>query len=77
MFGHIEIVALVAPAFIEDLFELFLGIEIHPQAEGQPTLTRRWRIAIGINDEKRRSGRRATGAWSSTTAAAATGRAIN
>src|SRR5229473_1015807 len=52
---HIEIVALVAPAFVEDLFELFFWIEVHPQTEVQPAGARLRRCSICINDKKRGS----------------------
>src|ERR1700704_1751901 len=58
---HIEIIALVAPAFVEYLFEFFFGIEIHAKVSVEPALARLWRSSIRVNDEGGRSGRRATG----------------
>src|SRR5882724_448521 len=52
---HVEIVAFVAPAFVEDLFELFPWVEIHPQRSVQTALPRLWRIAISVNDKERRN----------------------
>src|SRR6185312_518545 len=49
---HVEIVALVAPAFVEDLFELFLRLEIHAQSEVQTTCAWLWSCAIGIDEEQ-------------------------
>src|SRR5436853_14093 len=67
---HIEIIALVAPAFVEDLFEFFLGIEIHAKINVEPAGARLWRDSICVNDEEGRSRRRATGSrpGSATTA---------
>src|SRR5437899_3654921 len=58
---HIEIIALVAPAFVEYLFEFFLGIEIHAKVGIEPALAWLWRSSIRVDDEEGRSGRRATG----------------
>src|SRR6266480_4622859 len=69
----VEIVALVAPAFVEDLFEFFFRIEVHAKVYVDSAGTRRWRRSIGVNDKKRGGGRPAT--ESPTTAA--TGRAID
>src|SRR5712692_3678917 len=52
---HVEIIALVAPAFIEDLFELLFRIEIHAQVNIKSARTRRWRRSIRINNKKRGS----------------------
>src|SRR5438093_11287952 len=51
---NIEIVAFVTPHLIEDLFELFLGIEIHAQRVIHPSGVRLRRVSIGIDDEQRR-----------------------
>src|SRR5215813_12534137 len=51
----IEIVALIAPAFIEDLFELFFGIEVHAQRKVDASGSGLRRVAIGINHEQRRN----------------------
>src|SRR5712692_4942871 len=73
----VEIVALVAPAFVEDLLELFFRIEIHAEVRVEPASPRLWRYSICIDDKERGSrwpatkGRRAAGA--ATTA----GRAVD
>src|SRR5882724_5104929 len=64
----IEVVALIAPTFIKDLFEFLFRIKIHPQVYVEPALGGlRWH-SIGINDEKRRRRRPAT-RWSVRAAA--------
>src|SRR6185503_13365025 len=63
---HVEIVALVAPALVQDLFELFLRLEIHPQRYVQTSLSGSWRSAISVNQKQRR-GRRST-SWGCGTA---------
>src|SRR6266850_7983865 len=68
--SDVEIVALVAPAFVEDLLELLLGIEIHPQRDIDASLARLRRAAIGINYEKRRHRRRRARDRGSTTSGA-------
>src|SRR5258706_1652882 len=50
--GHIEIITLVAPALVKDLFEFFFRFEIHAQIDVQPPgAGLRWR-AVGVNDEE-------------------------
>ncbi len=49
---HVQIVALVAPALIEDLLELFLRIQIHPQRHVEPAGPACGRRAIGIDEEQ-------------------------
>src|SRR5947199_8945423 len=72
---NIEIVTFVAPHLIEDLFELFLGIEIHAQRVTHPSGVGLRRISIGIDDEQRRirwstsECARTSGATASATAA--------
>ena len=68
---HVEIVALVAPAFVEDLFELFLRFEIHAQGEVQTSRAWLWRRAISIDEKqlRRRSVAR-TATWTTTLTAA-------
>ena len=51
---NIEIVALITPHLIEDLFELFLGIEVHAQRVIHPSSIGLRRISIRIDDEQRR-----------------------
>ena len=48
---HVEVVALVAPALVEDLLELFLRLEIHPQRRVEASLAglRRMRSASTRN----------------------------
>ena len=58
--GHVEIVTLLAPAFVENLFEFFFRVEIHPQVEVDSTLARRWWSSICVHDKERGSWRRAT-----------------
>src|ERR1044072_6081645 len=61
---HVKIVALIAPAFVEDLFELFLRLEIHAQREVQTSRARLWRCAIGIDEEQlRRRSIAGTATW--------------
>ena len=76
--GHVEIVALIAPAFVEDLFELLFRFKIHAQRNVQTTRTGLRRIAISINEEQLRRGRltEAT-AWTTTLTTATTRGAIN
>src|SRR5437764_9855143 len=75
---HIEIVALIAPTFVEDLFEFFFGIEVHAQSEIDASRAGLWRIAIRVDDEQRRSWWPSrTGASASTAASYATGGAID
>src|SRR6266571_2525219 len=74
---HVEIVTLVAPTFVEDLFEFFFRIEIHAQSEIQTPLARLRRSSIRIDDEKRRSGRPPSESGWTTTASTARGRAID
>ena len=54
---HVEVVALVAPAFVEDLLELLLRLEIHPQrrvrAGPGPACGG---VAIGIDEEQAGAG---------------------
>src|SRR5262249_11947556 len=45
------IVALIAPAFVEDLFELFFRIEVHPQRVVQTAAARLRRSSISVNNE--------------------------
>src|SRR5712692_6090071 len=73
---HVEIVALVAPTFIEDLLELFFRIEIHAEVNVETAGTRLWRRSICIDDKKRRSRGPAT-KGRRTAAASTAGRAID
>ena len=43
---HVEIVTLIAPAFVEYLFELFLRLEIHAQREVQTSGAGLWRLGL-------------------------------
>src|SRR5438552_4001006 len=74
---HIQIVALITPTLVEDLFEFFFRIEIHAQSEIQTPLARLRRSSIRIDDEKRRSGRPPSESGWTTTASTARGRAID
>src|SRR5262245_28244210 len=67
---HVEVIALVAPALVKDLFELFFRIEIHAQRHVEPPLALLWRLTIGVNQEERGAGA-AAGARAATTAPAA------
>src|SRR5436853_6581343 len=61
---HVEIVTLVAPTLVEDLFEFLFRIEIRAQREIQTPLARLWWSSIGIDDKERRNGRTpAEGCW--------------
>ena len=66
---HVKVIALVAPAFVEDLFELFSGIQIHAQADIKTSLPRLRRITIRINKEKRWRRRRSSRGWTTTAGA--------
>ena len=75
---NIEIVALIAPTFVEDLFEFFFGIEVHAQSEIDASAAGLGRIAISVDDEQRRSWWSSrTGATATTSAATASGGAID
>src|SRR5690349_21756267 len=68
---HVEIVAFIAPAFVEDLRELRFRIEIHPQRNVQTARARlRW-CAIRIDDEQLRWWRRGETSAARTTLATA------
>ena len=49
---HVEIVALVAPAFVEDLLELRLRLQVHPQRRVETSLAGLRRIAIRVDEEQ-------------------------
>ena len=68
---YVEIIALVTPAFVEDLFELGLRIEIHPETEIQFPLTGLRRIFVCVNQIERRHRRLATKTAASATACGA------
>src|SRR5262249_56475564 len=51
---HIQIVTLVAPSLVEDLFELLPWLQVHPQRDIHSSLTSGRRIAICIYKEKSR-----------------------
>ena len=74
---HVEIVTLIAPTLVEDLFEFFFRIEIHAQSEIQTPLARLRRSSIRIDDEQRRSGRPPCESGWTTTTSTARGRAID
>src|SRR5437588_10580910 len=74
---HVEIVALIAPAFVENLFELFFGIEIHPQSKANAAGIRLRRSSIRIDDEERRNRRASTESRAATTTAAPSRGTIN
>src|SRR5262245_12753890 len=48
---YVEIVALIAPAFVEDLFELRFRLKVHAQSIVQSTLSRLG-CAIGIDEKQ-------------------------
>src|ERR1041385_4032104 len=75
---HVEIVALVAPAFVEDLFELFLRLEVHAQRVVQTSGAWLRRRSIGIDEEQLRRRRiRTKAAWTTALSTTATSSAIN
>src|SRR5262244_1860939 len=75
---HVEIIALVAPAFIEYLFELFFRVEVHAQRYVEPSLSRLRRLAIGVHQEERRTSSAARALAATTPPAAeAAARAID
>src|SRR5262249_19588834 len=65
---HIQIIALITPTLVEDLFELFLRIEIHAQIKIQSTRTWCWWCATRINKIKLRRWWCSTAATSRATA---------
>src|SRR5258708_30639709 len=75
--GDVEIVALIAPAFVEDLRKLRLRLKIHAQLRGQPAGSRsRWH-AIRIDNVERRSSRFRAAASATAAGAAASARPID
>src|SRR6476620_8716751 len=67
---HVKVVALVAPTFVEDLFEFFFWIEVHPQRKVQTSLALlRWAIRI---DQEQLRRRRSTETTTATTKTATT-----
>src|SRR6267378_2315576 len=68
--GHVEIVTLIAPAFVEYLFEFFTRIEVHAQIHIKPARARLWWSSICVHHEKRWSWRRTTRARPTPAAAA-------
>src|SRR6185369_3882344 len=75
---HVEIVALVAPAFVEDLFELFSRLEIHAQRIVQTSGAGLRRRSISVDKEQlRRRSVCAAAEWTTTLAAATSGSAVN
>ena len=67
---HVEIVALIAPAFAEDLLELLAGLQVHPERHVEPPLPGRRRVAIRI-DKKQVDGSAGPAATSATACPAA------
>src|SRR4030095_12736811 len=66
---HVEIIALIAPALVEDLFEFLPGLEIHTQRNIETPLSCLRRIAISINKKQLwSSGTASCGTASATTA---------
>src|SRR5205085_3405236 len=64
------------PAFVENLFELFLRLKVHAQRDVQSPLPGLRRVAVGVNQEERRRGRPAGVTGSAPEAAATTRRAV-
>ena len=52
---HVEVVALQAPAFVEDLLELGFRLEVHAERRGEAALACLRNIAIGVHEEQPRS----------------------
>src|SRR5579883_2946483 len=77
--GDIQVVALVAPVFVEDLLELFAGFEVHAELRIERSLAGLGRLAVGIDEEDLRAapagGCRAAAA--SASASACAGAAVN
>ena len=73
---HVHVVALIAPAFEEDLLVLLARLEIHAQRDVEPPGIRLRRIAIGVDDEQGRPGGRAAATTAATSAAATTAGAV-
>src|SRR5262249_31064679 len=49
----VKIVALIAPSFVENLFELFLRLQVHPERRIQSSLPGlRW-VTISVDEEQR------------------------
>src|SRR5215831_9266608 len=74
---HVEIVTLVPPTLIEDLFELFLRLEVHAQPDVEAALSRLRRISISVNDKERRHRRWSSLSRTTRSKATTTCRAIN
>jgi hypothetical protein len=50
---HVQVVALRAPALVEDLAELLLRLEVHPKRDTEAPLSCLRRLAIGVDEEQR------------------------
>src|SRR5262245_23884138 len=74
---HVEIIALVAPSFIEDLFEFLFRIEVHAQRYVKPPLARLRRLPIGIDKEERGTGGACALAATTTTSASTSASAVD
>src|SRR5258705_1442060 len=75
---HVELIALVAHTFVEDLFEFFLWFEVHPKGKIKPTLARLWWRAICVTQIQlwcRRNAARAP--WATAGSSSATSGSIN
>ena len=73
---YVEVVALVAPALVEDLLELLARVEIHPQADVEASLARLRRVAVRVDEEEVDGGATRGSAAASAAATAATTGAI-
>src|SRR5262249_19576764 len=73
---HIQIVTLVAPSLVEDLFELLPWLQVHPQRDIHSSLTSGRRIAICIYKEKSRHRRPGSRRRRTATASKSSRRAV-
>src|SRR5262249_57075022 len=67
---NVEIIALVAPSLIEDLFELLFRIEVHAQRHVESPLARLRGLAISIYEEERETSASARALAATTTSSA-------
>src|SRR5687767_7759449 len=67
--GHVQVVALMPPAFVEDLLELFSGFEIHAERRVEAALVRLRSVPVGVDQEQTDTA--AFGAAATSAAAAA------
>src|SRR5262249_38128502 len=69
--GDVKIIALIAPAFVEDLAELFLGFEVHAKGDVQTAGAGLRSLTIRVDQEQLRS--RPRGAAAATASSGSSG----